>query len=457
MSRKPLVILHGWSDSDDSFLPLAESIENETQRSVEHIWLGNYVSLDDDVRMRDLVNGLSKAWKERKLPTNSKSVDMIVHSTGALVIRDWMYSEYISQDEKSPVNNLVMLAPANFGSPLAHKGRAFYGRVFKGFGSKKRFQTGTHILKALEMASPYSWDLALKDRFESNHFGPQGVRATVIVGNRGYRGISSLANESGSDGTVYVSTANLNCEYMQVDFPSLPRKPTIKRYTKSKGKVAFLIMDDHDHSSIALKDPDHDNNRTLLESIVNAINLGNANAFNEWVDACAVQTRKTMDRYAEDDDDYKHEYQNTVIRVTDDQGFDVTDYVIEFYRDANLGILDRFTELFNKKAVSKVHAYSDNSAYKSFMMNCTELFRIIDEKGESLKISLSAMPDINDEKNMVGYRTFEDEDIDSLSLGPSELSEYFKPNRTLFVDITLTREQKDQLFTLNKIDEIRNR
>lgn len=73
----------------------------------------------------------------------------------------------------------------------------------------------------------------------------------------------------------------------------------------------------------------------------------------------------------------------------------------------------------------KVHSYNDNSAYRSFMINCTELYRIIDQPDEYLRLSLSAMPDINDEKNMVGYRTFEDGDIDYIELNSDELKEFF--------------------------------
>ncbi|MEJ2043100.1 MAG: hypothetical protein P8X74_21930 [Reinekea sp.] len=36
----------------------------------------------------------------------------------------------------------MMIAPANFGSPLAHKGKSFIGRVTKGFNGSKVFETG---------------------------------------------------------------------------------------------------------------------------------------------------------------------------------------------------------------------------------------------------------------------------------------------------------------------------
>lgn len=453
---KPLVVIHGWSDESQSFIPLAGAIKDKkkNQRQVEQIWLGDYVSLDDDVRMKDLAIGLQRAWKDRKLPGDPRSTDVIVHSTGGLVIRDWMYRYYTSAGLRPPVRNLVMLAPANFGSPLAHKGRAFYGRVLKGFKSKKRFETGTHILKALEMASTYSWDLAQKDRFGRNVFQPAGVCATVIVGNTGYGGISSLANEDGSDGTVYVSSANMNCAYLKIDFPSLPREPHAYPLKQSKGTTAFLVVDNHNHSSVALKDPEHAGNKDVLANIEKAINISNAQEFNAWVKTCAARTKSVMDAYANKRDEYKQGFQNTVFRVRDDQGFDVKDYVVEFYQDAEKSVFDRVAELFNKKAVSNVHAYKDNPAFRSFMINCTQLYKVVNKEGECLRISFSAMPDINDDKTVVGYRTFEEDDIDYLELGPQKLKEYFIPNRTLFIDIILTREQKKELFTLNKLNDV---
>lgn len=450
---KPLVIIHGWSDEDESFIPLAEELQQKTGRQVEQLWLGNYVSLDDDVRMSDLVRGLQRAWESRGLPEKPRAVDVIVHSTGGLIIRDWMDREYSAQDRKPPVNNLVMLAPANFGSPLAHKGRAFYGRVMKGFQSRKRFQTGTHILKALEMASPWSRELADRDRLGPNVFSASGVRATVIVGNTGYSGISSLANEDGSDGTVYVSTANLDCHHVRLEFPSGAKQPKVRTSRKSRGDTAFLVLDGHNHGSVALKDPEHSGNSVLLTNIVKALEICNAGQFRDWVKQCRDETSKVMDRHAGDKDTYKHAYQNTVIRVHDDQGFDVTDYVVEFYQDVEKGLWDRLAELFNRKAISTVHTYGDNPAFRSFMINCTELRRIVDEEGEALKISLSAMPDLDDGKTMVGYRSFQNEDIGCLVLGPKRIREFFVPNRTLFLDITLNREQKEELFALGRLDE----
>ena len=89
---------------------------------------------------------------------------------------------------------------------------------------KAKPSTGTQILKGLELASPYTWRLAERDRFGEGGemYQPGNVLCTVLVGNIGYRGISAIANEDGSDGTVRISTANMECVRIHAEFPANP-------------------------------------------------------------------------------------------------------------------------------------------------------------------------------------------------------------------------------------------
>ncbi len=442
---KPLVIIHGWSDDSSSFVNLAQKISDKTDRDIESIFLGNYVSLDDDVQMSDIVSALGKAWKNKKLPTKAKGTDVIVHSTGGLVIRDWIATQWVAKGKKPPINNLVLLAPANFGSPLAHKGRAFYGRVVKGFNSDKKFETGTHILKALEMASPYSWDLAQTDRFRKNCFSASQIRATTIIGNTGYSGISSIANANGSDGTVYCAAANLNCHSLKIEFPRNSNEVKIKSQKSSIGETAFLVLDDHNHSSITLNEEGPD---TALKNILKALSISSSAEYKAWVKSCQNKTRAVMKENA--GKKYKQGYQNTVFRVRDDQGNDVKDYVVEFYHNTD-SATDRIAKMFNRDAVSKVHAYKDNGAYRSFMINCTRLMKLINKPNESLRISISALPDVNDENTLAGYCTFDCNDIGYVELKPADLKKFFVPNRTMLVDIVLKRIQKQKIFSIDSV------
>ncbi|AGA32455.1 hypothetical protein TVNIR_0762 [Thioalkalivibrio nitratireducens DSM 14787] len=63
---------------------------------------------------------------------------VVVHLTSALIVRDWL-SRYFAVDA-SPVKHLVMLAPASFGSSLAHMGRSVLGRAMKGFVRRQEGQ-----------------------------------------------------------------------------------------------------------------------------------------------------------------------------------------------------------------------------------------------------------------------------------------------------------------------------
>ncbi len=168
MPANPLLIIHGWSDHGISFHPLINLLQQQLQQDIHSFNIADYLSMDDEITFDDIVTAMERAWHNKNLPTQPYSIDVIVHSTGGLIIRDWL-SRYFTP-ETSPIKHLVMLAPANFGSPLAHKGQAFIGRIIKGFSGEKMFQVGAKILQGLELASPYSWELALQDRFGARDF-----------------------------------------------------------------------------------------------------------------------------------------------------------------------------------------------------------------------------------------------------------------------------------------------
>jgi hypothetical protein len=442
---KPIIVIHGWSDESSSFEDLSHRLKDDIDRDIQDLWLGDYVSMDDDVKLADVAIAMQRAWKFHELPTDPNSVDVIIHSTGGLVVRLWMHMYYSSEGNRPPVQNLVMLAPANFGSPLAHTGRSIMGRVFKGRNSEKRFQTGAHILKGLEMASPFTWNLAMFDRFEpSNPFSEGGVVCTVIVGNRGYRGIQGIVNKPGSDGTVYVSTANLNCARVDIEVNPETGELTSDGIKHSYGNVAFRLLDNYDHGTIteARDEP--------IEAIIRSLEVEMGESFDAWCEDCALETRAVMEKYEGLHERDQHGYQNTVFRVIDNQDAFVDDYLIEFYGNFD-NDEDRWAERFNRDITAKVHSYKDNCAYKSFMVNTTCLHKVVEDIDESLRISMTASPDISDERTLAGYKTFGVDDIGCLELSPEQLQEYFQPNRTVLINILLPRHQKDRVFKLKKL------
>ena len=435
MAHRPLVIIHGWSDDSSSFEKLASLLAAELGRHVHMIDLADYESMDDDVTFDDVITQMDFAWTQHNLPRGKASVDVVVHSTGGLVIRDWLTRNF--KPNASPIKHLVMLAPANFGSPLAHKGYSFLGRIVKGWTSAKMFQTGRHILDGLELASPYSWNLAMADRLMTRvddcMFRKGQTLCTVLVGNKGYKGISAAANEPGSDGTVRVSTANLNCAHITADFSKNPLKPKYS-LRLSKGRCAFGVMDGENHSSIAGKQDGFQNKGTLA-NIVRGLTVTDAQ-FAGWCNKLQAATDAVMEKRKSKS--YTHGYQNTVFRVRDQFDSDVKDYFLEFYvEDDDTGW---FSEMFHRDAIRTVHAYGNNASYRAVLVDCTVLHRKIDKKDESLKMSLTAVPEIS-QHGKVGYRTFADDDIGGIEITKENVAKMFKENRTVLVDVILKREQ----------------
>src|SRR5437763_322095 len=129
---RQVAIMHGYSDNSKSFKPLVSFLDSNGFDTVP-LWLGDYISLDDDVRIEDI----AKRMQQVVLDTMANAglvapFDLIVHSTGGLVARQWL-TTYYPNGKNSPAKRLVMLAPANFGSKLASMGQSLLGRVIKGW------------------------------------------------------------------------------------------------------------------------------------------------------------------------------------------------------------------------------------------------------------------------------------------------------------------------------------
>lgn len=438
MSR-PLVILHGWSDNSASFRKIATKLANALDVQPKIIRLADYVSLEDEVRFDDLSAAMQRAWVDHGLPLDPGSVDAVIHSTGGLVIRQWMADHFAPG--AVPIKRLVMLAPANFGSPLAHKGRSFIGRVVKGYKGTKPFETGTQILNGLELASPYSWDLAGQDRFAANNHFNHGVLCTVIVGNSGYSGLASLTNEDGSDGTVRVSAANLEASRITADFATEPTKPSF-RLENSRGNTAFLITNGENHSSITGNGKFR--NPATFPDILKALQVNDA-GFEAWRLLCEQRTAAATTKSG--GDAYKNGYQNLVVRLRDDAGADVEDYFLEFFQDDADDPKDVVAAWMHKEVLRKVHSYTHNSAYRSLLVNCTRLHDRLKEQGFYLNVSLFAQPQLQ-KNGYVGYLTFKDSEIGAIRLDSNRLRQLFTPHRTLLLDITIRRERADRVFRI---------
>ena len=456
-------MIHGWSATSEGLEPLATLVRARLNTQISVIRLADYVSMEDEVRFDDLVSAMNRAWDAEGLPRTKGGVNALVHSTGGPVIRDWLDRNF--GPDESPIMHLVMLAPANFGSPLAHKGRSFVARAFKGFIAKKPegepFETGTQILKGLELASPYTWDLARRDRFGEGgrRYQPGNVLCTVLVGNTGYRGIRAIANEVGSDGTVRVSTANMNCVRVTASFPAHPERPDVGhdvdwKIEESTGSTAFGILDGHNHSTIKLSHlgkgpPRLKRDFEVLEDIVRSLTV-EADDFENWRGELATRNEELL-RSRSRGNMQKHGFQNTVVHVEDQYGVGVDDFLLEFYeKDDDLG---RTAERFHRSVITGVHRYCDDHSYRSVYIDCTRLTAAVDKVGEYLSMSLTAYPELEPPRTPVGFQTIADEHIGGLRIAKEEIGRFFVPHRTALVSVQLERQQDCQVFRFRTPEE----
>lgn len=437
---KTIVILHGYSDGLDSFSSLAKFLRGNGF-SVQPIFLGDYVTLEDTITIEDLAKAFEAALKKKNIPRNPQGFDLIVHSTGALVAREWLCRYYLEEGKDCPVDHFLMLAPANFGSPLAHLGRTMFNRILKGW--KSGFEVGTEVLNALELASPYTWRLARRDLFgKSTFFTPDRCKAAVLVGSRPYQGgFRQLVNRNGSDGTVYVCTANLNAGGATLRFGSKRETPVVEPWRGPKEPIAFGVFQDRDHSTIC--SPEEGNN-SLGKMMVQFLQAKDHNDYVFFRDTCAHLTGDTLP--ADPKDEYFHTYENVVARVADDLGLAVEDYFLEFYEKPQtpeaMVALDDLMVRVHKEILEDVHPYKGDSSYRSFIFDLTDLFKEL-AKSKKLLFSLSAA----DLSRVVGYST-------GSASHPCELPVFerkdvlWRPNQTLLLDIEIERTQKQEVFIL---------
>ena len=158
----PALIVHGWSDTRESFEPIKQWLVRRGHPT-EQVFLGGYASMEDEVTFDDLALGFQQRFEDlgaRQFPLDPFSVDVIVHSTGGPVIRHWLahYLRNIVGGDlaRCPIRNLIMLAPANFGSRLAAQGKTTLAKLVK-WGISHGFETGKRILEGLELGSPALW------------------------------------------------------------------------------------------------------------------------------------------------------------------------------------------------------------------------------------------------------------------------------------------------------------
>ncbi|MDJ0926068.1 MAG: hypothetical protein QNJ73_00340 [Gammaproteobacteria bacterium] len=223
----PLLLIHGYGaeagkrtarqiTSIYGTLP-ADLRRRYGQRRVVELNVARYVTLEDGIHLDDLARSLDQALQAEVPDLLAGRFDVLVHSLGALVVRNWL--RHFSPRPAS-IERLCYLAGAHFGSGWTHIGRgqlAKWGRaVFQGA------EPGVQMLDALELGASDTLDLQrhfldpvndLWRRYKTREFcivGSQVLADWLPIPVR-------YAHEDGSDGVVRVAAANANWNYIAIE------------------------------------------------------------------------------------------------------------------------------------------------------------------------------------------------------------------------------------------------
>jgi hypothetical protein len=470
----PILILHGWSDNYESFLELKRWLCAQG-RQVRDVFLGNYESMEDHVSFDDLADGLQTRFEEMALQGDVSSLkpfslDVIVHSTGGLVVRHWLH-HYIQDICKGdfdgcPIKRLIMLAPANFGSRLAEQGKSGLAKIFKG-GLAHGFETGKLILQGLELGSPVTWRIAEQDLFLANKLyrcsKDRGPFVFVFSGTGTYGDLKGFvapgANEDGSDGTVRAAAASLNSIKLVLDC-SKPAAPTAAGKMGNYDAFAFALIPGKNHSEVVPADAD-DPTHPIFHRIKQCLEVDTD-----------VQYEKLRTQFEGENDAFYageaikadgervHKYQQFLVRVRDDMRNDVTDYRIDFHivdktivqstwdpkKAETLESLRRYqklTQFLQDQVIANVNKHSVSPSYRTFFINLDKLEELRERikkqaAGAFIGLNLDAAGPTRD----ITY------DTDRLRYLPVEIKisdgrgggvDFFKANTSTLVEIALQR------------------
>jgi hypothetical protein len=453
---RPLLLIHGYSDIGASFDAWKQQLQTP-ERQVSVIHTCNYETLSNEVTMADIAEGFDRALQQLwpSPPESEQEFDAIVHSTGMLVLRAWLttYSvrdrfdphtpgSTLAQERKSRLKHLIALAPATFGSPLAHKGRSWLGALAKGKWKGPDFlEAGDRVLDALELGSAYTWNLAHKDLLsldENNRPMFDDKKDTpyvfVFCGTEAYPGIKGfLTNTDGSDGTVRWAGCALNSRKFWVNLTLEQAQVDRIRDTGWTNHVPLYPVPDRNHGSI-LQDPHPD----LVTMVSEALQVESAAAFGRWQALPAVQAAIRRR------DEELEPYQQFVIRVVDERGDPVPDFNLQLLTPKGEA-LDEFE--------ADVHRYGNDASYRCFHLN---LRRLKKEMGDFTERDLTLRLIASSGSQLVSYSGLGSERTNPMAAGSPENgawdavlelsvlaktnSQLFYPFTTTLVEIKLNRE-----------------
>jgi hypothetical protein len=466
--RRKLLLIHGYSAGGLDFTPLWKALMARGIQA-DDINVGNYVSLNNEITIKDIAEGLDRAFRQRL--GDSVDFDAIVHSTGMLVIRSWLtnYGAPIDSNQRlSRLKHLIGVAPATWGSPQAHKGRTWLGALAKGNRTPGPdfLNAGDQVLDGLELGSRFTWDLARADLVGPVPYYGKGDKTpyvTVFIGNEPYEDLSSIANDPGTDGTVRWAGCGLNTRLITMDLTRTPNgsdgtpsnRATITKWADDLLDIPMIPVEGKNHGTL-ISDP----HGGMVDRIVTFLAIEKEDQHRDWLAeanawSAAAKKRmlidpgkdaagftgalKTFFGHIHFGGKPMEGWQQFVVHARDERGDPVTDYLVEvLHKDGDKWV--KFDEMY-----TDVHAYTTDPSFRSFHVRLPEG---ISKNAIPLRVRIHASTGTE----LMAYQGYgstvqtnlkadsEPVELDIGGLGADGTDSLFHPFTTTMIEIILNRE-----------------
>lgn len=463
-----LLIVHGYSDGyvskESCFRKLQNFLVREGAYARRDIHFVEYASMDDQSTFEDFADKLNADYAARIGDGNR--VDVLCHSTGALVTRVWLASRRRWRRERglppdSPVHRLFMFAPANFGSDLARMGQSFLGKLRctffnKNAFTKDRWESGRIVLQGLEPASPFQWRLSMADLHEETYLGehdPSGELCLPFVfaaGNGYEKGIEKKVvkerNKPGTDGAIRICGTSLNTRKATLRC-SASGPEFLWAEERKHDRMPFAVFQGFNHGSII--NPDE---TAWLADIGPGTAFQRALKVNTLKQYQAVAT--TFDtinqrNYEQSTGDNGDNYQQFFFRVRDDAEFSIEDYYIDFFVEKMGGGQHKaLSREFEEKFKSKFTVHSQDRSMRVFLINLKELGGFLGRLREA-RATIRMQIHARKPHSEINYDPITFPLYDTTKPIDGQPTLLYR-NTTTLIEIVLNRKQSDKVLQIRK-------
>ncbi|MDX2242534.1 MAG: hypothetical protein NW224_17745 [Leptolyngbyaceae cyanobacterium bins.302] len=239
-----VVLVHGYSVRSLETYGMLPKLLEQSGYKQDSIFLSAFDSLSDEITCDDLAKALEMRVKrhlEKKIDISKTA--LLCHSTGAIITRRWLLNRY---KLGLPVpRTLITVAGANHGSTLAQLGMTQIAYVYRNVFQQT--SVGRQVLEDLDYGSEFLLKLNKEwlEAFNSNS-PPQTYCFSMIGDDHSELShqVFWQTKEWGSDGTVRVSSGNLNYRMLNVDLLDGNKQLEVHEF---KTKVPNLVIPDWSH------------------------------------------------------------------------------------------------------------------------------------------------------------------------------------------------------------------